>query len=685
MIEKIALDNFKGTSDFANLTQLNIFRGTSGSGKSTWLEAVRVAILGHDPGYGKLLAETISFSSGDIMEVGVYNSDVRVNRVFSKDRSGKATQKIFINEEGMTAKAAEPLLAEHFGQFPMMLNPDEFFEMSDDKKIAFLFGLSDTETNSEVLRRKCMLAILSLYTEAVNFILEYEFDNADPFTMAEDTFANFLGKSIKKIAEKDVPAGRAITKIFSEFLTPTLPNGQATLSMYTSTLRNEINATRRAKQDAEAANRKLTEEKAEKMNLVNYNEEENKTFIEAYRQEISDIEKELHTREKFKSARERLEGGIATHEAAVAANKETVLNLESVLLSKEETKELKATTTGRYNTTNTLMEASSVAIEELKGLNEVFSKLNTVHVVPKCTTCGVNISCEKCKPPTAAKKKKTEKEIIELRARIAVHEEHINSIKSAIEASNKDHERLVAELEQQKVKLNDYVIATQHQIELEKLLVEEKKNLESLEEPGAGTETLEVQVKGLKEKLGERLVAEKNHQWLRTLAATIARSNETINNSEALLSALSVSENAVKGVRDELTQSAISPIEEACNDLLQKVDPSFNLTYDIEDGKFEIRCIGVKGKEVDFKTLSGGEKVLYLSAQLLALMAIVNPKLKILEVELGEVSGNLVPPFMKALKSMTKGTGVQVVLSSCHTDFEVEDESWSVFQMDKND
>ena len=192
---------------------------------------------------------------------------------------------------------------------------------------------------------------------------------------------------------------------------------------------------------------------------------------------------------------------------------------------------------------------------------------------------------------------------------------------------------------------------------------------------------MKVLLKGIKEKIAERLVAEKNHQWLRTLEATIASSNETINNSDALLAALTTSEKAVKEVRNQLTKSTTGAVEEACNSLLQKIGEHFWLNYEIEDGKFEVYCVNVSGKSVPFKTLSGGERVLYLSAQLLALMTMVDPKLKILEVEMGELSGNLVPSFMNALKEMTEGTDIQVVLSSCHGDFEVNSDSWKVHQM----
>ena len=203
MIHSVFLENFKGTTDEIDLKQLNIFRGTSGSGKSTWLEAVRVAILGHDPGYGKLLAETMAFASGSRMAVAVSRPDVVVRRVFD-NKEGKLSQTILINGTKMTQVLAEQEIAKSFGQFPMMLNPDEFFDMSDDKKITFLFGLSNTETNSGVIRRDCLIRILGKYTDAVPLIMEYEFKLEDYHALRDGVFDHLVKLAIEKVAKKDV-------------------------------------------------------------------------------------------------------------------------------------------------------------------------------------------------------------------------------------------------------------------------------------------------------------------------------------------------------------------------------------------------------------------------------------------------------------------------------------------------
>lgn len=675
MIDRVSIENFKGTTGETFLTQLNIFRGNSGSGKSTWLEAIRVAVVGHDPGYGKLLAETMAFSSGEEMNIEVSNLQVQLKRSFALT-DGKASQAILVNGEKKTAKAAEPLLAEHFGQFPMMLNPDEFFKLSDEKKIDFLFGLSSTEAHSGYLRRHCIISILKLYTEAVDYILEYEFEKADYFMMEEEPFKRLVKLVIDKVAEKDVAAGRALTKIFSEFLTKTLPNGQETLSLYYNTLKTEINATQRTKRDSESANRKLMEERTEKMNLMEYSDDDNKAQIESLREEISEIDKELASRGAFKEAREKLEAGIKVKEHNLANAKSAIKQLGDSLLSTEESDAL----------AEEIAALEKRATELNSNINRCEGFKNQAHFkyeqelgrVRNCPDCEAPLKCDCGFVANENSHNPGHKEYEEELDKIRDYE---TGLRAALKAAKESHEKKSKIEEADKRGLIEFAATAKSRGERETELKEDKLTVAGLEKPGAGTEALVTQVAAIKKTLGERLVAQKNHDWLNTLSATIARANETINNSKSLLAALKSSLVAVKDIRDELTESATSVIEEACNELLKKVDPSFNLTYAIEDGKFDIRCIGVEGREVAFKTLSGGEQVLYLSAQLLALMTIVDPKLKILEVEMGELSGNLVPPFMDALEAMTEGKEIQVLLSSCHRDFEVNSNSWTVHQM----
>ena len=675
MIHTVFLENFKGTTADLDFGQLTIFRGASGSGKSTWLEAVRVAVLGNDPGYGKLLGETMAFASDPRMSVAISNPEMMVKRVFEY-KKGKASQTIIVNgTKKETLKAAEAELDEFFGQFPMMLNPDEFFDMSDDKKIAFLFGLSNEESDSEFLRRKCIIQTLDSHTDSWVSILKYEFKTSDYSNLEKDQFTKLTSLTIDNVANRDAPAGRALTKVFSELFSVVLPNGQETLSMYALKLR----------EDAESANRKLIEEKSDKMKLVNYSEKENRSEIEKLRSEISDIEKDLHARERLSAAKDRVTSGLEIHVSSVVTAAAKVEELKNSIPSEADKKESANILHGCEIENCRLSEKVFKAELDWINLEKKYEEVESSHRIATrqslCQTCGGEFHCPKCGNLTEEEKLKSYKDLGAAKTRLTERGEFIDKIHSEL-GSNEDDLGKIHEVIRSHSKVVEFhEIAVQRHLSLAKLVKEEKSNLDKIEEPGAGTDVLKVSLQSLKGNLAERLVAEKNHQWLRTLEATISSANETIYNSEAQVYALLASEKAVKRVRDELTKSATGVIEEACNNLLEKVNPSFKLTYEIEDGKFDIRCVGVEGREVAFKTLSGGEKVLYLSAQLLALMTIVDPKLKILEVEMGELSGNLVPPFMEALKSMTEGLDVQVVLSSCHTDFEVKDDAWTVHQM----
>ena len=674
MIQSVFLENFKGTTAEIEFKQLNIFRGTSGSGKSTWLEAVRVAIAGHDSGYGKLLAETMAFASGPRMSVAASHNGTIVKRIF-EDKDGKLSQTILINGTKTTKLLAEQEIAKTFGQFPMMLNPDEFFDMSDDKKITFLFGLSNTETNSAVLRRDCVVRILGKYTDAVPLIMEYEFKMEDYHALNDNTFGKLVNLAIDKVAKKDVEAGRALIKIFSEFFVISAGSGQEALSMYAYMLKEEINATRRAKGDAEAANRKLMEEKTDKLKLINFNDAENQEEIEKLRGEIAEIEKELHANEKLTEAKNRFASGIEIHGKAISQSKERLKSLNKECLDDQEVLGLVALQDSIESGQKLLLQDRDLARNAWEEIVTSIAKLSGTDFY--CRECQAELECPNCKE----KVKVSNEEAVKLQEKKDKIDVHLVKVNSTLDGNLEELKTVEGKIAKQEKDQEAYEVALRTLGELEGLLKSAKENLDKMKEPGAGDDTLKAQVSGLKVTLGERLVAAKNHDWLRTLSATIAKANETIGNSTALLSALGVAISEVKVVRDELTASATGRIEEVCNGLLQEVDPSFNLKYDIEDGKFDIRCIGVEGREVAFKTLSGGEKVLYLSAQLLALMTIVDPKLKILEVEMGELSGDLVPPFMDALKAMTEGTDIQVILSSCHKDFEVNGHEWEVHEM----
>jgi hypothetical protein len=105
-----------------------------------------------------------------------------------------------------------------------------------------------------------------------------------------------------------------------------------------------------------------------------------------------------------------------------------------------------------------------------------------------------------------------------------------------------------------------------------------------------------------------------------------------LESAEALEAILKVSTKVVKGVRNKIIGGLTKPFEEIANKLLSD---GAELKYQIEDEKFSILCTNLNGNQVEFQTLSGGEKVIYSCAQLAALVKIANPPTKLIQGELG--------------------------------------------------
>ena len=66
-IQRITMHGIKGCNDDQILTGRDIIIGSNGSGKTTRLQALGIALLGHVPGGPKLPAETMKLASADKM------------------------------------------------------------------------------------------------------------------------------------------------------------------------------------------------------------------------------------------------------------------------------------------------------------------------------------------------------------------------------------------------------------------------------------------------------------------------------------------------------------------------------------------------------------------------------------------------------------------------------------------
>ena len=133
-ITRINASGLKGKAFDHTLTKPNtVFIGANGSGKSSRLDAVQLALFGTHPSLGKTNESTIRISSGTELVVGASLSDGSiVRRTWFKSKSGTSCDVVGGIDKRIT---------------PLCLNPNEYFGLSDRERTKLVFKLCRTTTN----------------------------------------------------------------------------------------------------------------------------------------------------------------------------------------------------------------------------------------------------------------------------------------------------------------------------------------------------------------------------------------------------------------------------------------------------------------------------------------------------------------------------------------------------------
>jgi exonuclease SbcC len=203
------MTNIKGQNCEQPLTGRDIIVGPNGSGKTTRLQTLGIAMLGYVPGSGKLLSETYKLCSGDSMAAGLRLDDFTFSRTFEKTvkenkKTGatevKISQDITLSpgkgEANPTQKDAR-IMAE-VGNFPVMLNFGDFVEMSDTKRREFFYNLSPVKVVNWDLDKIDKFLTDKLLT------VELKENNPDKYNATQKAITDVIGSYPKGF---DVQAG----------------------------------------------------------------------------------------------------------------------------------------------------------------------------------------------------------------------------------------------------------------------------------------------------------------------------------------------------------------------------------------------------------------------------------------------------------------------------------------------
>lgn len=151
-INKIVMENIKGQNTVQELTGKDIILGSNGTGKTTRLQALAIALQGFVPGQGKKADETFKLSNADNMLVGLDTDGFSFTREFkkkvSKNKDGSTkesiSQSLSVSPSKCETKISEKearIIAE-MGSLPVMLDFNEFLGLSDNKRREFIYNLA---------------------------------------------------------------------------------------------------------------------------------------------------------------------------------------------------------------------------------------------------------------------------------------------------------------------------------------------------------------------------------------------------------------------------------------------------------------------------------------------------------------------------------------------------------------
>ena len=158
--KEIYFTNFKGQTARQPLTGKDLFIGRNGSGKTTRIQALSLAMLGHVPENGKKAQETFKLATGEDMTAGMkldsgFDFARTLTRNVKTDKKTGATSVTIsesVNvlpgkgEKNDTQKKAR--ISAEVGDFAVMLDIDEFLKLSDAKRRDFFYSLSPISTDS---------------------------------------------------------------------------------------------------------------------------------------------------------------------------------------------------------------------------------------------------------------------------------------------------------------------------------------------------------------------------------------------------------------------------------------------------------------------------------------------------------------------------------------------------------
>ncbi|EGW36497.1 hypothetical protein DOT_5661 [Desulfosporosinus sp. OT] len=684
MIKEITMRNFKGQMESQKLTGKDIFVGPNGKGKTTRLQAIGIALLGYVPGKGKLPAETFKLASADTMSVGLVTDDLTFTRTYTRsEKSGKdgsnnitVSQGIDLSPSRGEKKAAdkEARIAVEVGNFPVMLDFNEFLSLSDAKRRDFIYGLSAIKTDLWDRTK------VESHIRSKLLTLDLEVNNPDQYKI----MSGLIADAMKEYPENDdIQAG----------LQSMIEWSKAKQTHWNDEKKNAVGAVKKLadmKNQLAETDRNIVQHKAE---------------LEQLQQQLIDSESQLaKDRERKRAIDQRLvkisELGIMIETLTKSQSEPAAVNYDSMIADRQgkikqqdfkaefvrldqelqslsnQLKEAREQERAAYDALSTTKAEKSMLESTLKQIDEQSKKNGTARV------CVIHpkIGCDKdfSKAATVFSQQLValeQKEVYqqsalkEVRARIEVLEENKANIdaqrtethkkQTDLNQANEEIRKSIAGLEKKKADEVNAAARISDQLKMYKEELTRLRNLPTeviapldiLEKQSEGRRT---QIKELKVKLEGQ---EKAKITLSSLKSTMIDSKTATYNAQCvkdLAEAL-----GPKGLQGELVKGILEPIRSDIQTNLKLIGlhNDFYFSTESDTGKevFQFGWENEIGDKRNFDALSTGQQLLLLIAMLVTFLERSNPPLKVLAIDNIENLDRV--NFRKALAGMDKLSG----------------------------
>lgn len=655
-IRTLSLNGFKGQKAVEQLTGLDIFVGPNGAGKSARLEGLAMAQLGYVPGQSRKAEDIMKSSAGDEMSVGLMlDNGFGFLRTFTRKRkldSKTGLQSFSIKESiSLTPSRGESTdtqrkarIVQEMGSFSIHLDFSEFEALSPAKKREYLYGFvsgAGDQWSKDTVRSRLIERIA---TE------ELKSNNPDSYSAALDMIEKALGVWVDGLSVED---------------------GVLAMLEWAKEQQSYWNA---KKNDAQGAVRQLAELKNQ-LTQTDRDIASKKQELDDLIQQLIEVEKELSKGLELKEAFESRKSRIAELEDEIArlqvvAGPPDTSDIDAKIDElKQQIVELDYDLSGIESEITSLQSTCETLMTELDIIRQkrtkIEAELNTLQTAKdRASSNGGLCVISKlvaCPKDFTRFLEYIDKQIEDLSALLngAKAEEakivdKLNETKAAIKAlQDSRSSKLEVAAKQREINKELETKIAGLVILKDELSKEAEKNTSRLEMVSAELERLqstpvkpvpemamlEQQKEGLEKAISElKSVIEEKQKAQATLLNMKASMIDSKDAEYKFYAAKSLmQELGPNGIQGELLKSGLEPLRDVIQDNLRALDIPHEFTFKTESDRgnetFDFGWIDNSGTFVSFDTLSGGQRMLVLTALLVALLQKGDATVRIITID----------------------------------------------------